>query len=256
MRSEPSRNPQAVVLFSGGLDSTTTLAMAIDQGYRVYVLSFRYGQRHDHELRAAHAIAAQMPIQRHLVVDLHLDAFGGSALTTDDIPVPKAPSGSAPASVSGTPNNAAVSGSVSKEIPVTYIPARNTVFLSHALAWAEALGAFDIFIGVNAVDYSGYPDCRPAFVEAFENLANLATREGVEGGHYTIHAPLIQMNKAEIIQTGMALGVDYALTHSCYDPDPMGRACGACDACRLRRAGFEQAGVKDPTPYAPPTLTA
>jgi 7-cyano-7-deazaguanine synthase len=225
---------KAVVLSSGGLDSTTVLAMAADQGFEIYSLSFAYGQRHDFELQAAKKVAAAMGIKRHLIARVDLGSVGGSALT-DDIAVPKSRSESHMAS----------------EIPVTYVPARNTIFLSYALAWAEVLGAWDIFIGVNAVDYSGYPDCRPEYIQAFETMANLATKAAVEGlGCLQIHTPLIHMTKAQIIQVGTALDVDYGMTHSCYDPAPDGRACGCCDACILRKCGFAAAGVADPTPYA------
>ncbi len=219
---------RAVVLVSGGLDSATVLAIARDQGYSCYALSFDYGQRHRSELAAAAAVAGHSGAAQHRVVTLDLRQFGGSALTDDAIAVPDAPS---------------------EGIPVTYVPARNTVFLSLALAWAEVLESYDIFIGVNAVDYSGYPDCRPEFIAAFEQLANLATRAGVEGHRMSIHAPLIAMSKAEIIRSGVELGVDYGLTLSCYNPDDEGRACGVCDSCRLRRAGFLDAGVSDPTRY-------
>ncbi|GMV69382.1 MAG: 7-cyano-7-deazaguanine synthase [Pseudomonadota bacterium] len=218
----------AIVLLSGGLDSATTLAWARDQGFDCVALSFDYGQRHAAELAAAARVAAQLGARDHRTVTLDLAAFGGSALTDPAIAVPTAPSAG---------------------IPVTYVPARNTVFLSYALAWAEVLPARDLFIGVNAVDYSGYPDCRPAFIEAFEQLANLATRAGVEGEHFRIHAPLIHWSKAEIIRQGIALGVDYGLTVSCYQADVTGAACGVCDACRLRAAGFTEAGVADPTRY-------
>jgi 7-cyano-7-deazaguanine synthase len=220
----------AVVLVSGGLDSATVLAIAQAEGYDVRPLTFDYGQRHRVELKAAKALCAALDAPEPKVIKLDLRAIGGSALT-DDIPVPK----DQPAGDGG--------------IPVTYVPARNTVFLSYALAYAEVLGAHDIFIGVNAVDFSGYPDCRPAFIAAFENLANLATKEGVEGRAMRVHAPLISLTKAEIIRRGIALGVDYSLTHSCYDP-VRGRACGRCDSCNLRRRGFEQAGVPDPSRYA------
>lgn len=218
----------AIVLLSGGLDSATTLAWARDQGFDCVALSFDYGQRHAAELAAAARVAAQLGARDHRTVTLDLAVFGGSALTDPAIAVPTAPSAG---------------------IPVTYVPARNTVFLSYALAWAEVLPARDLFIGVNAVDYSGYPDCRPAFIEAFEQLANLATRAGVEGEHFRIHAPLIHWSKAEIIRQGIALGVDYGLTVSCYQADVTGAACGVCDACRLRAAGFTEAGVADPTRY-------
>ena len=220
----------AVVLFSGGLDSSTCLAIAKEEGFAPHALAVRYGQRHAHELTAAGRVATAMgaPLK---IVDLDLRAIGGSALT-GELAVPKdAPLG--------------------QGIPVTYVPARNTVLLALALGYAEVLGAQDLYIGVNAIDYSGYPDCRPAFVGAFEALANLATAAAVEGrARYTVHAPLLQLSKAEIIRRGAGLGVPYALTHSCYDPDPEGRACGRCDSCRLRRQGFADAGVPDPTRYA------
>ena len=219
---------RAVVLVSGGLDSATALAIARNQGFDCYALSVAYGQRHDVELDAAKTIAKEQGACEHRVVTVDLSSFGGSALTDPDIAVPEAPT----------------SG-----IPITYVPARNTVFLSLALAWAETLGARDIFIGVNAVDYSGYPDCRPAFVKAFTELANLATRTGVEGERFVIHTPLIDLSKAEIIQRGVSLGVDYGKTISCYQPDKDGRACGKCDSCRIRREGFASAGVPDATEY-------
>ncbi|MCY2932382.1 MAG: 7-cyano-7-deazaguanine synthase QueC [Planctomycetota bacterium] len=223
---------QAVVLVSGGLDSATTLAIARRAGFACHALSFDYGQRHRFELEAARAVSAALGAVDHRVVTLDLTAAGGfghSALT-DRIDVPKAGPGAG--------------------IPVTYVPARNTIFLSIALGYAEVVGAFDIFIGVNAVDYSGYPDCRPAFIAAFERLANLATAAAVEDkGRFTIHAPLIDLTKGQIIRTGLSLGVDYSLTHSCYDPSADGASCGQCDSCRLRRAGFEQAGVRDPVRY-------
>jgi 7-cyano-7-deazaguanine synthase len=221
---------KAVVLLSGGLDSSTVVAMALDQGYEVHALSFSYGQRHTVELEAAKAIAAEFPITRHVIVDIDLRRFGGSALT-DDIDVPK---GREIDEMAG-------------EIPITYVPARNTIFLSYALAWAEVLEAGFIFIGVNAVDYSGYPDCRPEYIEAYERMANLATRAGVEGTlPLRIETPLINMSKAQIIQMGMALGVDYAQTNSCYDPLESGAPCGECDACLLRAKGFSDAGLSDP----------
>ena len=226
---------KAVVLFSGGIDSTTCLAIAKSEGYEPHALSFHYHQRHKVEVEAARRVAAALGVTRHMVLDLPLDLIGGSALTAD-IEVPK----DVPAE------------EMAARIPVTYVPARNTVFLSLALGWAEVLGAQDIFIGVNAVDYSGYPDCRPEFVEAFERMANLAVREAVEGRlHIRIHTPLIQLTKAEIIRRGVELGLDYGLTHSCYDPDPRGLACGHCDSCLLRRKGFAEAGVPDPTRYSP-----
>jgi 7-cyano-7-deazaguanine synthase len=225
---------KAVVLSSGGLDSTTVLAIARNQGYECYSLSFSYGQRHDCELQAAEKVAVAMAVKRHLITHVDLKPIGGSALT-DDIAIPKDRSESHMAEV----------------IPVTYVPARNTIFLSYALAWAEVLGAWDIFIGVNAIDYSGYPDCRPEYIQAFETMANLATQTVVEGkGRFHIHTPLIDMTKAQIILTGTALGVDYAMTHSCYDPSPQGLACSRCDSCTLRRNGFAAAGVPDPTRYA------
>jgi 7-cyano-7-deazaguanine synthase len=217
-----------VVLVSGGLDSSTVLAMARDQGYDCYTLSFDYGQRHRAELAAAGRVSAALGDVEHKVVTLNLDSIGGSALTDTAIAVPE---------------------EETRGIPVTYVPARNTVFLAIALGWAEVLGADDIFIGVNAVDYSGYPDCRPEYIAAFEALANLATKAGVEGRRLTVHAPLIDMTKGEIIRAGLALGVDYALTVSCYQATEEGLACGRCDACRLRRQGFVDAGVEDPTRY-------
>ena len=219
---------KAVILVSGGLDSTTVLAMAQSQGYACYTLSFDYGQRHRAELAAAERVSAALGEVEHKVVRLNLDSIGGSALTDTAIDVPE---------------------EATEGIPVTYVPARNTVFLSIALGWAEVLEACDIFIGVNAVDYSGYPDCRPAFIESFEATANLATRAGVEGHRITVHAPLIHLTKADIIRTGMALGVDYSLTVSCYQATEEGLACGRCDSCRLRRQGFIDAGVEDPTRY-------
>lgn len=221
--------PRAVVLLSGGLDSATCLAIASQMGFETYALSVAYGQRHAAELTASKRVASALGAKEHRLARVGLGQFGGSALTDSSIPVP-------------------VEG-VSDGIPVTYVPARNTVMLSLALAWAEVLRANDIFVGVNAVDYSGYPDCRPEFISAFENMANLATKSGSEGTRLTIHAPLIHLTKAEIIQRGTALGVDYGQTVSCYQADEAGRACGMCDACRLRRAGFEAAGISDPTPY-------
>jgi 7-cyano-7-deazaguanine synthase len=223
--NEPKK---AVVLVSGGLDSSTVLAMARSQGYACYTLSYDYGQRHRAELEAAARVSTVLGDVEHKVVRLNLDSIGGSALTDTAIAVPE---------------------EETEGIPITYVPARNTVFLSIALGWAEVLGADDIFIGVNAVDYSGYPDCRPEFIAAFEALANLATRAGVEGRGLTVHAPLINMTKAEIIRAGMDLGVDYALTVSCYQASAKGLACGRCDSCRLRRQGFLEAGVEDPTRY-------
>ena len=218
-----------MVLLSGGLDSATTMAIAREQGFEVYALSFAYGQRHAVELEAARRVAQSLGAARHVVTTVDLRAFGGSALTAD-IPVPK-------------DRDPADLGS---DIPVTYVPARNTIFLSYALGWAEVLGARDIFIGVNALDYSGYPDCRPEFIAAFERVANLGNRAGVEGSGFRIHTPLIQLSKREIIARGLALGVDYALTVSCYDPSPGGRACGRCDACQLRKKGFASLGIQDP----------
>ena len=220
----------AVVLLSGGLDSTTVLAIAKSQGYQPYALSFEYGQRHDVELDAARRVAGAQGVARHVVAKIDLRVFGGSALT-DDIAVP----------------HHADAADLTADIPVTYVPARNTVFLSFALAWAETLDCSDIFIGVNALDYSGYPDCRPEYIAAFEQLANLATKAGVQGRQkLRIHAPLIDMTKAQIIEHGLALGVDYGLTHSCYDPDASGRACGSCDSCLLRQRGFAELGLTDP----------
>jgi 7-cyano-7-deazaguanine synthase len=225
---------KAVVLLSGGLDSTTTLAIARSAGYELYAMSFRYGQRHSMELESASGVAKAMGVERHLIVDFDLRAIGGSALT-DQIDVPKERS----------------TEEMASGIPITYVPARNTIFLSFALAWAEVLGAQDIFIGVNALDYSGYPDCRPEYIEAFEKMARLATKAGVEGSmRLKIHTPLIAMTKAEIIKTGLQLGVNYSLTHSCYDPTAEGPACGKCDSCRLRLKGFAEAGVSDPLRYA------
>lgn len=224
---------RAVVLLSGGLDSATVLAIARAEGYENYALSFRYGQRHERELAAAEKVAESLGATEHRCVEIDLRAFGGSALTAD-LPVPQARSTSEMAS----------------GIPITYVPARNTIFLSYALAWAEVLGAADIFVGANAIDYSGYPDCRPEFIRAFEELANLATKAGVEGARFTVHAPLLALSKAEIIQRGISLGVNYSLTHSCYDPTADDQACGVCDSCHLRRKGFDEAGLTDPIPYA------
>lgn len=224
---------RAVLLLSGGLDSATALAIAKSEGYEVYALSFRYGQRHKVELDAAIAIARQAGVKEHKIADIDLRLFGGSALT-DSIDVPKNRSDEA----------------IGHGIPITYVPARNTIFLSFALAWAEVLKAYDIFIGVNALDYSGYPDCRPEFIKAFEETANLATAYGVEKGQrIRIHTPLIDLTKAQIIQKGTALGVDYGATISCYDPAPTGAACGICDSCQLRKKGFSEANLKDPTRY-------
>ena len=224
---------KAIVLLSGGVDSTTAMAIARSEGYEIYCLSFRYGQRHVHELEAARKVADKLGASKHLVVDIDLRKIGGSALTAD-IEVPK-----------GRRED-----EMRDDIPVTYVPARNTIFLSYALAWAEVVGAPDIFIGVNAVDYSGYPDCRPEYIQAFERMANLATKAAVEGRlQMRIRTPLIRMTKADIIRKGVELGVDYRLTHSCYDPSPEGKACGQCDSCLLRKKGFREAGVPDPTEY-------
>jgi 7-cyano-7-deazaguanine synthase len=221
---------KAVVLLSGGLDSTTVMAIALSNGYDIYGLSFRYGQRHAMELEAARRVARALNAKEHLVMDIDLAKIGGSALT-GDIEVPKGRN----------------EGEMKGEIPVTYVPARNTIFLSHALAWAEVLGASDIFIGVNAIDYSGYPDCRPEYIEAFERMANLATKAGVEGKtKVKIRIPLINMTKADIIRKGIELGIDYGMTHSCYDPSPEGMPCGRCDSCLLRQKGFREAGITDP----------
>ena len=226
--------PKAVVLLSGGLDSATALAVARSQGYEIYALTVRYGQRHAVEIDAARRVAEALGAARHVVTDLDLRVFGGSALTDDDIPVPK------------ERPDAPIAGG----IPVTYVPARNTILLSLALAWAETLGADTVFAGVNALDYSGYPDCRPEYIAAFERLANLATKAGAEGNtHFRVLAPLIELSKREIIKLGTSLGVDYGLTLSCYDPSPDGASCGRCDACRLRRRGFQEAGLPDPTRY-------
>jgi 7-cyano-7-deazaguanine synthase len=222
----------AVVLLSGGMDSATTAAIAQRDGFAVYALSVRYGQRHAVELEAARRVAERLGIRRHVVIELDLRAFGGSALTSD-APVPK-----------DTPLAA-----IGARIPATYVPARNTIFLSLALAWAESLGARDIFIGANALDYSGYPDCRPEYLEAFARMADLATRAGVEGARVIIHAPLLRLTKREIVALGLSLGLDYALTSTCYDPAPDGAACGRCEACLLRLRGFEEAGVPDPARY-------
>ena len=224
---------RAIVLLSGGLDSTTTLAICAREGFETYALSFAYGQRHEIEMDAARRIATALGAHEHRVAEIDLRVFGGSALT-DEIAVPKARS----------------EDEMKAGIPVTYIPARNTIFLAYALAWAEVIGARDIFIGVNAIDYSGYPDCRPEYIAAFENLANLATKAGVEGARLRVHAPLISLSKAEIIRRGLELGVDFSLTHSCYDPDSNGIACGQCDSCQIRLQGFREAGVRDPIPYA------
>jgi 7-cyano-7-deazaguanine synthase len=224
---------EAVVLLSGGIDSVTTMAIARAEGYAMYALSFNYGQRHAIELEKARHMARVLGAKKHLVLDIDLKAIGGSALT-DTRAVPKD----------------RVSEEISQSIPITYVPARNTIFLSCALAWAEVLGVFDIFIGVNALDYSGYPDCRPEYIAAFEHMANLALKAAVEGtGKIIIHAPLLSLTKAEIIRRGIELGVDYSLTHSCYDPGPDGMACGRCDSCLLRLKGFREAGARDPIPY-------
>ncbi len=225
---------RAVVLLSGGLDSATTLAIARNEGFECYALTFRYGQRHKREIEAAKKIADSLGTAEHRIIDIDLAAFGGSALTDSTIEVPK----------HRTDLNK------HDKIPPTYVPARNTIFLSYALAWAEVLGAFDIFIGVNTTDYSGYPDCRAEFIAAFEKTANLATAASIQHkGRYQIHTPIINMTKAEIILTGTKLGVDISLTHSCYDPDKQGRSCGGCDSCRLRLKGFSEAGLKDPIEY-------
>ena len=223
----------AVVLLSGGLDSTTSLAIAVSEGYQCYAMTFRYGQRHQFEIEAAKRIATATGVAQHVIVDIDLRVFGGSALTSD-LEIPK-----------DRPLAA-----MSHGIPVTYVPARNTIFLSFALAWAEVLESSDIFIGVNALDYSGYPDCRPEYIESYQRMANLATKAGVEGRQIlTIHTPLIQLTKAQIIRRGLDLGVDYSLTSTCYDPSPQGEACGGCDACLLRLKGFAENGVKDPIRY-------
>ncbi|MEN8141450.1 MAG: 7-cyano-7-deazaguanine synthase QueC [Thermodesulfobacteriota bacterium] len=225
---------RCVVLLSGGLDSSTVLAMAREQGYSCYCLSFAYGQRQAVELQRATAIAKELGAREHLILNLDLDKIGGSALTSDlEVPKDRSPQ-----------------AMTQQEIPITYVPGRNTIFLSHAAAWAEVLGAFAIFIGVNAVDYSGYPDCRPEYIKAMETLINLGTKAGQEQQRrFTIHTPLLQLRKGEIIARGLALGVDYGQTLSCYDPSPAGLACGHCDACLLRRKGFSEAGIPDPTPY-------
>lgn len=219
---------RAIVLLSGGLDSATTLALARAEGFTCHALSFRYGQRHAAELTAAARVAKALGAVEHRTITIDLAAFGGSALTDHTIAVPETPT---------------------TGIPITYVPARNTIFLAYALGWGEVLGARDLFVGVNAVDYSGYPDCRPEFIDAFQRLANLATKAGVEGDGFRVHAPLIELTKADIIRKGIAAGIDYSMTVSCYQPGDDGRACGRCDSCRLRRAGFEAAGVADPTRY-------
>lgn len=224
--------PKAVILLSGGLDSSTTLAIAKSEEFELYALTANYGQRHQIEIEFARQVAEKIGVKKHTIIDLNLRQFGGSALT-DDIAVP----------VNRTLEE------MEEEIPVTYVPARNTILLSFALAWAEVLGSTDIFTGVNAVDYSGYPDCRPEYIEAFEKMANLATKAGVEGNKLTIHTPLINLTKAEIIKLGIELGVDYSTTLTCYEPSPSGAACGNCDSCILRAKGFEEAGIQDPTKY-------
>ncbi len=229
MRQVNSSDKGAVVLLSGGLDSATVLAIALRQGFRCHALSLHYGQRHVAELEAARRVAAALGAHEHRIMAVDLAGIGGSALTDPTLAVPESPT---------------------TDIPITYVPARNTLLLSLALGWAEVIGAEDIFVGVNSLDYSGYPDCRPEFIAAFEALARLATKAGVEGCRYRINAPLIQMTKGEIIRTGAALGVDYGMTVSCYQPDTSGAACGKCDSCRLRAAGFGAAGVADPTTYA------
>jgi 7-cyano-7-deazaguanine synthase len=228
-----SKPKPAVVLLSGGIDSTTTLAIAIAQGYNVYTLSFEYAQRHQIETKAAQRVANSLGAKEHRIAKIDLRIFGGSALT-DEVAVPKQRSET----------------EISHGIPVTYVPARNTIFLAYALAWAEVIPANDIFLGVNAIDYSGYPDCRPEFIDRFETLANIGTKAGVEGRRFQIHTPLINLSKAEIIRKAVELGVDLALTHSCYDPTPEGLACGECDSCLLRLKGFREAGMKDPIRYA------
>jgi len=225
------KKKKAIVLLSGGMDSATTLAIAGAEGYECYALSFRYGQRHIREIEAAKKIAALFKVAEYRIIDIDLGSIGGSALTEPGIEVPK-------------------NGQKLSEIPITYVPARNTIFLSYALAWAEVLGSFDIFIGVNAVDYSGYPDCRAEFIEAFERMANLATALAVKAKEkYSVHTPIINMSKAQIVLRGRQLDVDFSLTHSCYDPDSQGRSCGRCDSCRLRLKGFAEAGLKDPIEY-------
>ncbi|HVX37950.1 MAG TPA: 7-cyano-7-deazaguanine synthase QueC [Gemmatimonadaceae bacterium] len=233
--------PPAVLLLSGGLDSTTLVAHALHEGFDVHAMTFRYGQRHASEIEAARRVAARFGVRDHVIVDIDLRTFGGSALTNADISVPKDRDVDA----------------MSHGIPITYVPARNTIFLSFALAWAEVLEAGDIFIGVNALDYSGYPDCRPEYIAAYERMANLATRGGVEGTTpIRIRTPLMQMTKAEIIRHGQSLGVDYSITQSCYDPDASGAACGHCDACQLRLKGFQEAGLRDPAPYSETRIQA
>lgn len=234
--NDPQTLRPAVVLLSGGLDSATTLAIAKVEGFQPYALSFRYGQRHEVELEAARRVAKSIGVAKHTLLDINLAGFGGSALTSGEIDVPKGRS----------------LQEMSHDIPVTYVPARNTIFLSFALAWAEVLGSTDIFIGVNALDYSGYPDCRPEYIKAFQDMANLATRAGVRDARLKIHAPLLSLTKTQIIRWGMNLGVDYALTVTCYDPGPTGLACGQCDACLLRLKGFAEIGISDPARYADP----
>jgi len=225
--------PKAVVLLSGGMDSTTVAAIALSRGFDVHALTFRYGQRHQVEVEVARRVAERLGIRRHVVLDIDLRAFGGSALT-GDLDLPK-----------DTPID-----EIGQRIPSTYVPARNTIFLAFALGWSEVLGASDIFLGANALDYSGYPDCRPEFIQSFQTMANLATRTGVEGGQrLTIHTPLIAFSKREIIEQGLALGLDYGITLTCYDPSPDGAACGRCEACILRLKGFREAGMEDPAPY-------
>jgi len=223
-----SEKPKAVILISGGLDSATTLAVAQEQGYECYALSMNYGQRHRAELKAAHWVAESFGVTEHKIINVGLDVLGGSSLTDKSITVPE---------------------ELKEGIPSTYVPARNTIFLSLALAWAEVIGAHDLFIGVTAVDYSGYPDCREAFISAFEKVANLGTKSGVEGNSFHLHTPLIKWSKAEIIRQGVRLGIDYGLTVSCYQADSEGKACGVCDSCRFRMQGFQEAGVTDPTRY-------
>ncbi len=223
---------KAIILLSGGLDSATCLAIAKDMGFDCYAMSFRYGQRHTIELEAAEKVAKSIGVKEHIIIDINLGTIGGSALTAD-IDVPKNQN----------------LNDMGKEIPITYVPARNTIFLSFALAWGEVLHIKDIFIGVNALDYSGYPDCRPEYIESYENMANFATKLGTEGEKIKIHTPLISMTKGEIVKTGVNLGVDYSLTHTCYDPDEEGHSCGVCDSCLLRLKGFEEIGMKDPIIY-------
>lgn len=231
-------NKNAVVLLSGGLDSATTLTIAAEMGFDCYAMTFRYGQRHNVEIECSKKVAAANSVKEHRIIEINLGAFGGSALTDMTLEVPKN-------------RDEIAENAETSQIPITYVPARNTIFLSYALAFAEVIGSFDIFIGVNATDYSGYPDCRPEFIEAFQKMANLATAAAVENkGKYTIHAPIIEMSKAEIIQTGTKLGVDYSLTHSCYDPAEDSKPCGKCDSCQLRLKGFKQAGLTDPVKYA------